>query len=326
MRLDHAGIPCSTILAGLLLIATPTLAAIAGDRGPATLDDLALWLRTDLNLEQGSCPPSWSVTTGRAVCAVGKTPAETIRQRLDELLSEFAIDDAWARLPEGGQTRTYVTTELGILRVNLADKSKRERRVRLWSEPLSESQRLAFTCQGTLEYALPEAAGPSHEPIDESLANLRDEIIVDVLCDREANALDKCAVRGPDAVGSSVLVCLRELFDRTVGRLEPPAEDQRDGPPMTANPQLLWKVAAEYPELARVALLEGEVILQAKIDVAGRVKEMEVLRCNRPNMGFEDAAFDAVRQWRYLPAFSGDEPVAVYFTVKLAFGLRADWD
>jgi protein TonB len=90
------------------------------------------------------------------------------------------------------------------------------------------------------------------------------------------------------------------------------------------NPQLIpeSKVEPEYPELARVARLEGNVILQAVIHSDGTVGEIEVLRSSRPNMGFEDAAIDAVKQWEYNPALQNGRPVDVYFTVFVEFKLH----
>lgn len=90
------------------------------------------------------------------------------------------------------------------------------------------------------------------------------------------------------------------------------------------NPVLIpeTKVEPEYPELARVARLEGNVILQAIIHSDGSVGDVEVLRTNRPNMGFEDAAIAAVTQWRYKPALQNGKPVEVYFTVFVDFKLH----
>ena len=75
-------------------------------------------------------------------------------------------------------------------------------------------------------------------------------------------------------------------------------------------------------ELARVARLEGNVILQAIIHSDGSVGDVEVLRTNRPNMGFEEAAIQAVTQWRYQPALQNGRPVEVYFTVFVEFKLH----
>jgi protein TonB len=90
------------------------------------------------------------------------------------------------------------------------------------------------------------------------------------------------------------------------------------------NPVLIpeTKIEPEYPELARVARLEGNVILQAIIHSDGAVGDIEVLRTNRPNMGFEDAAIEAVLQWRYKPALQNGKPVEVYFTVFVDFKLH----
>jgi protein TonB len=82
------------------------------------------------------------------------------------------------------------------------------------------------------------------------------------------------------------------------------------------------KIKPDYPELARVARIEGRVILQAIVLKDGSVGELEILSCNRPNMGFEDAALAAVAQWRYEPAKQGTKPVDVYFTVRVDFELQ----
>ena len=69
-------------------------------------------------------------------------------------------------------------------------------------------------------------------------------------------------------------------------------------------------------------MTQRRVILQAIILKDGTVGEVEVLNCNRPNMGFEESAIAAVQQWRYRPAMQGDRPVDVYFTVRVDFDLQ----
>jgi len=82
------------------------------------------------------------------------------------------------------------------------------------------------------------------------------------------------------------------------------------------------KLKPIYPELARKAKIDGNVILQAIILKDGTVGDIQVLRCNRPNLGFEDAAVEAVRQWRYKPGTQSGKPVDVYLTVKVDFVLE----
>jgi len=80
-------------------------------------------------------------------------------------------------------------------------------------------------------------------------------------------------------------------------------------------------VRPHYPPLARVARIEGEVILRAVILASGTVTSPEVLRCTRPGFGFELEAVEAVSKWRYEPATQAGRPVDVYFTIIVDFEL-----
>ena len=74
-----------------------------------------------------------------------------------------------------------------------------------------------------------------------------------------------------------------------------------------------------YPELARKAGVEGTVVLLIVIDREGRVGEIEVLRAPDPRFGFDLAAIEAVKQWRYQPALLAGRPVAVQASVTIEF-------
>jgi protein TonB len=82
------------------------------------------------------------------------------------------------------------------------------------------------------------------------------------------------------------------------------------------------KVLPEYPEIARRARLTANVVLQAIVYKDGTVGEISVIRCNRPNIGFEESAIEAVRKWRYLAATLDSHPVDAYFTITVAFTLQ----
>jgi len=77
-----------------------------------------------------------------------------------------------------------------------------------------------------------------------------------------------------------------------------------------------------YPELARVARLEAAVFLQGLITREGFVEGLCVQHVTRPGMGFEEAALEAVRHWRYEPATVGGEPVAVRYSITVEFKLH----
>jgi protein TonB len=84
-------------------------------------------------------------------------------------------------------------------------------------------------------------------------------------------------------------------------------------------PVLILKVQPEYPEIARAAHREGNVILQAVIGADGHVESVSVLR-SEPL--FDKSAIKAVSQWVYRPARLRGLPVKVFFTVYVEFRLN----
>lgn len=90
------------------------------------------------------------------------------------------------------------------------------------------------------------------------------------------------------------------------------------------NPELIGssKVSPKYPDLARKAKIEGQVILQALIDSDGTVKEAQILKSPGAKFGFDEEAINAIKQWRYKPGLQNGRPVAVYFTVIVTFRLE----
>ena len=86
-------------------------------------------------------------------------------------------------------------------------------------------------------------------------------------------------------------------------------------------PVLLSSVIPGYPENARRLGIEGQVVLRFVIDQSGRVeRDIEVVT-SLPML--DQAAIDAVRQWRFSPARDRDgNPVRVLVSVPLQFTLR----
>jgi len=86
-------------------------------------------------------------------------------------------------------------------------------------------------------------------------------------------------------------------------------------------PKLVKSVNPVYPEIARQAKIEGVVILQARTDVQGRVKDAMVLR-SVPLL--DQAAIAAVRQWVYEPLVIDEQAKEAVFTVTVRFDLSAE--
>jgi protein TonB len=85
------------------------------------------------------------------------------------------------------------------------------------------------------------------------------------------------------------------------------------------EPKLLHQVKPTYPPIARAAKVQGMVIIQATIDKEGNVKDLQILK-HQPML--DQAALDAVSQWKYSPTTLGGQPVEVVMTVTVNFTLN----
>jgi TonB family protein len=81
-------------------------------------------------------------------------------------------------------------------------------------------------------------------------------------------------------------------------------------------PTRVVNVAATYPGEALSANVQGVVIIEARIATDGSIADARVLR-SIPLL--DQAALDAVRQWRYTPTVVAGEPVEVMMTVTVNF-------
>jgi periplasmic protein TonB len=118
------------------------------------------------------------------------------------------------------------------------------------------------------------------------------------------------------------------------GGIDLPGQDFRIEPPPAPAPALQQptrlhsgmqpprktvNVPPRYPANAQAARIEGLVVLDAVIDAAGRVNDVRVIR-SIPLL--DQAAIDAVRQWRFTPTLLNGEAVPILMTVTVRFTLK----
>jgi protein TonB len=118
----------------------------------------------------------------------------------------------------------------------------------------------------------------------------------------------------PDGIGS------RKDYTPT----PPPVQPQPVSGPLKVGgqirePRRVSSVAPVYPAIARQARVQGTVVIQAVIGVDGDVRDAQILN-SVPLL--DQAALDAVRQWRYQPTLLNGTPVAVIMTVSVRFTLE----
>ncbi len=105
----------------------------------------------------------------------------------------------------------------------------------------------------------------------------------------------------------------------------PPPADPGDGAPIQVGgdvrpPEKISAPQPQYTEIARKARIQGVVIVQAIIDKQGSVTNVKVLK-GLP-MGLEEAAVDAIKQWKFKPAMLNGRPVTVYYNLTVNFKLQ----
>ncbi len=92
---------------------------------------------------------------------------------------------------------------------------------------------------------------------------------------------------------------------------------RRGGNVQAAN--LTYQVNPVYPPLARQIRVQGVVVMEAVINKEGSIESLRVIS-GHPLLN--QAALDAVKQWRYRPTMLNGEPVEVITTVTVTFSLR----
>lgn len=72
----------------------------------------------------------------------------------------------------------------------------------------------------------------------------------------------------------------------------------------------------QYPQMAKIAHVQGDVVLQATISKGGAIENLRAV--SGPPM-LVQAAVDAVKEWKYRPYYLNGEPVEVETTITVKF-------
>jgi TonB family protein len=91
--------------------------------------------------------------------------------------------------------------------------------------------------------------------------------------------------------------------------------------PSAEKPKLIKKVKPRYPKIAKMAKIQGKVILDVAVDIYGKVIPGSIKVLRGQSM-LRQAAVDAVKQWVYEPYIQEGVPKSVRFSVVVDFNLN----
>ena len=83
----------------------------------------------------------------------------------------------------------------------------------------------------------------------------------------------------------------------------------------------LQNPAPSYPPLARRAGEQGKVVLQVYVEPTGSASTVQLHQSSGADR-LDQSAISAVRQWKFVPAQRGSEPIGAWVLVPIVFNLK----
>lgn len=91
--------------------------------------------------------------------------------------------------------------------------------------------------------------------------------------------------------------------------------------PPTFNADYLHNPKPQYPHASRRMREQGRVVLRVRVSAAGLPEEV-LLRDSSGYRRLDQAALEAVRAWRFVPARRGPQQIDAWVLVPLVFSLE----
>jgi periplasmic protein TonB len=92
--------------------------------------------------------------------------------------------------------------------------------------------------------------------------------------------------------------------------------------PPSFNADYLNNPAPRYPALSRRMGEEGKVLLRVFVNEEGLPAQVQI-QSSSGSSRLDSTALEAVKQWKFVPAHRGAEPVAAWVIVPISFSLRS---
>ncbi|MDR1728438.1 MAG: energy transducer TonB [Acidobacteriota bacterium] len=203
---------------------------------------------------------------------------------------------------------------------------------------LPESELLTFLIAPPTAPAPPAPPAPSREPtVVADVVQTTGKFVEPVLIpdgvilppddtDFQIPVVDTRVAGGPGLISSTpVTPILTTVLRDQEPHARPPAPPSSKPEPVlhisggVQEAKAIQKIPPDYPEMARRARVEGEVVVKMLVDEEGGVTHCEVVS-GHPLL--RQAALEAARQWRFSPTMLSGEPVPVASEIVFRFKLK----
>jgi protein TonB len=85
------------------------------------------------------------------------------------------------------------------------------------------------------------------------------------------------------------------------------------------EPEIAKRIDPKYPSVAFQRGIEGKVVINVLISESGDVIETALIKGISGPFGFNEDCINAVRQWKFVPAFKDGVKVKVWKTISFTF-------
>ena len=205
--------------------------------------------------------------------------------------------------------------------------------------PLIYTEALPKTMMATMLTAPPPPPPPPPPPAVAQVVHVKPQahlmdagkLMAPKVIPRDVKIIKEDAEPDPGAMGMTGGVpggvaggSMGGVIGGVIGGMAPPPPRPRPTGPIRVGgnvqaARIINRIQPMYPPLARQTRISGTVRLHAIIGKDGTIQQLEV-QSGHPLL--QQAALDAVRQWRYQPTLLNGDPVEVDTTIDVIFSLN----
>ena len=239
-------------------------------------------------------------------------------------IGNLYADGKDARKEEGGKPaeKTYA----------LAEAVRKEE----FDKKVKEFESGAVACRGDIRSPRLKSATEPEYPKEAAEKGIEGQVILALKVNETGRVIDAMVLRSVPEFDRAALEAVKGwvfeplliegkprtcVFTCTVGfnleKLRAAKKRAAEPKPAVTAPRLTHYVPAAYPEQAKAKGITGTVVLSVTLDTGGNVIAAKVLKSLSAEL--DQAAIDAVKQWKYEPMTIDGKPRGVVFTVSVDF-------